>query len=213
VHTRVRGTEFGVKAFPGGVVVSARSGAVEVDTGKDKKLVEAGKQLKAYAEKALREPVAISEEERRALEEQTDLRTEGGLAERVRDFVGGLEEATVIPLLERAANLARLKPAEQAAVISDAKALLKAQTALDAICKTLMAADPDGVPTKLTPDTLEELPLKEEDRKMYLECFEGNRLLSYQKIGADSYEIVARVNDSNRTLLKARDGKITVVKE
>jgi hypothetical protein len=213
LRIKVRGTDFDVQATQSGALVTAMSGEVSVDSGVAQENVEQGTQLKAFAERELADPTEISEEQKQSLLKELDLNDDPGALERFSDLLGDLEEVTLVPVMLKAQSLASMNPEEMVGTIRGATALAKAQVAMQAITTSLLTAGDGDIPESLTLTTLEELGMKEEDRKNLLSCFEGNKLESYKRLGADSYELYARVADAKHTLIRARDGKVVIVKE
>jgi hypothetical protein len=82
------------------------------------------------------------------------------------------------------------------------------------LCTLAMTADSaDGLPTQLDLATLEPFSLTPGVRERILGCFAGGRLLSYQRLPDGGYELLARADESEHTLIRGRNGAATIISD
>ena len=217
VRAIVRGTRFAVTAAPDGgpgrarVTVASQEGVVRVVHGDHRRPVAAGQMLTLSPQSpgsgsALPAPSGLTGEAKAVLAAgETAIRTagSGGLGQSL--IV--LEESVVLPVVEAAQTVARLPQ-----FLADQKQKGVALASAQALGVLLLSADDgDSLPGRVELTTLKELGMESEDRKRILASFEGGRLVSYRPLPNGGYEFLARARDSGRTLIRGRNGAVTIV--
>ncbi len=115
-----------------------------------------------------------------------------------------------MPRAASALTALHLQPGASGA-FDEARAYTTARIALDAITKSL--ATEGEMPASLDLKTLSDTGLEPKDRGRLLKCFDGKRLLAYKRLDNGGCVLLARVNNDDKTLLKAANGAVTRVSE
>lgn len=209
----VRGTLFDVSGYGPAVRVAAAEGEVAVDSGSASETVSANQMLRATAGDPLGEPVSIDPALLEQIQREVDLAIDRAVGEKLAELAGELGESTVVASLEGLKSLLGLQPTELVGTaLDDVEALSKARIALGALAMHLLMEEMEA-PPDLTLDTLEELGIDRQERRRLLSCFDGHKLLKYQRTGPEQFIIEARAADSSTTLLRCENGKVEMVRE
>lgn len=204
----VRGTEFVVRMTDRGFRVQTFSGSVEARTDGGTVRVKAGEQTTVAGERAPSKPAALEKAQRDAI-----AKVVGELARSVKEnvlirAVEIVEDNTVNRVGDTMAALAGMAGFNPSLKQGSAKA--RAQGGMQALLYAIeMGGTDDGYPQTLDSRTLAELGASDETREQILGQFK-NRKLEYYRRSASGYEVAARVDDEEGTLLIGRNGKLVL---
>lgn len=210
---KVTGTDIGAISEDGKQATFVTfEGSSKVETPQGTTTLDAGKQVEVDVGKIISEVQAIAKGELALFDAQTDLQESDPLLVSIRQSLVHAEEGLLMPVLGAVANLGDLKPKDfNKNYFQQIGGIAKAMTAMRAITIAL-EGDPE-YPETIGLTDLSGLGLDAEGVKKILEQFDGNKLLSYQRVAPDGYEFTARANTGKKELLRARRGTVEVVDE
>ncbi|WP_395093649.1 hypothetical protein [Armatimonas sp.] len=189
IRVRSRSAVLSVGSDGARSVLTVRTGDARMVVRNKKTIVSAGQQS-VSKNGVLAAPAPASDERTSVLSraDQTLARLGGG----VFDKLSGFFEETFLPPLEALESVLHLPT-----LIADVKARLATQAALQALSLTLVGRES-------APQSVKELNIP----RPLLDTLEDKRILFFQPLGGNNYELFARAKDSQRTVFILRNGKV-----
>jgi hypothetical protein len=189
LRVRCRGSVMSVGRDGKRTVVAVREGVVRVMIRGKKVVLPLGQQAINTAGTLSTTPA--STERLEVLKRADEIL--GRLSRGFVDTLSGLLEDVLLPPIEAVESVLHLPT-----LIVDVKARMGTQTALQGIGATLVS-------NESAPESLKEISIHDKFRAE----LEGKKILYYQPLGGNKYELFAKAKDSTHTIYVLRSGKVS----
>ena len=191
VRVRSRSAVLSVGSDGARSVLAVRTGDARMVARSKKIIVSAGQQS-VSKNGVLAAPAPASDERASVLSraDESLTRLGGGILDKLAGFL----EETLLPPVEALESVLHLPT-----LIADVKARLATQAALQALSLTLVGRE-------RAPQSTKELNIP----RPLLETLDGKRILFFQPLNGNNYELFARAKDSQHTVFVLRSGKVAV---
>ena len=199
-------------------LVSTDEGRVRVARENQRGLVAAGHQLTighlgAKTDTALPKPALLAAAaqtafaaSRKAMDGMSGDNDANALGDGWGTLLSLGEEKALLPLAEGAQTLLHLPT-----FLNDRRAVVLAMGSMQALVTLLQTVDENTPPEEVHLETIAELGMPDADRQRILANFVGGRLESYHRLPGGGYEFLAHAKDEAGTLIRGRNGAVSVV--